>query len=34
VNIKKVCEGKKDCKNGDDEGEGCDFDECENKGGL
>lgn len=34
VNITKVCDGKPDCPNGADEGEGCDFDECEHQGGL
>jgi Low-density lipoprotein receptor domain class A. len=34
VDISKVCDGKPDCPNGADEGESCDFDECEHQGGL
>jgi hypothetical protein len=29
-----VCDGKPDCPNSADEGEGCDFDECEHQAGL
>lgn len=34
MNLTKVCDGKLDCPNGADEGEGCDLDECEHQEGL
>lgn len=34
VNISQVCDGKRDCPNGGDEGLGCDLDECNHRGGL
>jgi hypothetical protein len=34
VNLTKVCDGKPDCPNGADEGEGCDLDECDHQGGF
>jgi hypothetical protein len=34
VNLTLVCDGKPDCPNGADEGEGCDLAECKHQTGL
>lgn len=34
VNLTKVCDGKPDCPNGADEGEGCDLNDCKHQVGL